>query len=68
MNPVLAGFVGSGCHDAALGRVAIAADNDRAAPQLRSAQDLDGRDELIEVDMQHPAGHHSSVTRRLRCR
>ena len=53
--------VGRRRDDAALGRVAIAADDDRQAPQLGSTQHLDGRDELVEVDVQHPRGHVSSL-------
>jgi hypothetical protein len=53
----LAGGVGSGGDDAALGRVAVAADDQRLAVELRMPQDLDGSQELVEVHVQHPAGH-----------
>ena len=48
-------LVGGGAHDTALGGVAVTADHDGQAAQLRSPQDLDGRDELVEVDVQDPA-------------
>jgi hypothetical protein len=52
-------FVGGAGDDAALGRVAVTADDDRTAAQLRSAQDLYRHDELVEVHVQHPSGHTS---------
>ncbi|MGH9245859.1 MAG: hypothetical protein ACRD29_16375 [Acidimicrobiales bacterium] len=39
-----------------MGRVAGAADDDSKPAQLRPAQHLDGGDELVEVDVQDPAG------------
>ena len=48
------------CHHAALGRVAVAAHHHRAPTQLGSAQHLHRRDELVHVDMEHPAGHIST--------
>ena len=50
----LPGGVRRGRHHAALGRVAAAADDDRQPLELGVPQDLDGRDELVEVDVQHP--------------
>jgi hypothetical protein len=55
------GLVRGGRDDAALGRVPVAADHDWLAPQLRPPQHLDRRDELVEVDVQHPGGHLSSL-------
>ncbi len=55
VHAVGAGLVGRRGHDAALGRVAVTADHDGAAAQLRAAEDLDGGDELVEVDVQDPA-------------
>ena len=48
-------LVGRGGHHPALGRVAAAADDHRQAGQLGAAQHLDRGDELVEVDVQHPA-------------
>ena len=39
-----------------LGGVAPAADDHRLPGELGTPQDFDGRDELIEVDVEHPAG------------
>ena len=50
----LAGLVRRRRHHAALGRVAATADDDRQPRQLGAAQHLDRRDELVEVDVQHP--------------
>ena len=50
-------LVGGGGDDAALRRVAVAADHDRLAAQLGVAQLLDGREELVHVHVQHPLGH-----------
>ena len=50
----LAGRVRRRRHHAALGRVAAAADDHRQALQLGVPQHLDRRDELVEVDVQHP--------------
>jgi len=57
MHAVGARLVGGGADDAALDRVAVATDDDPASPQLRMVQHLDRCDELVEVDVQHPAGH-----------
>jgi len=59
VHSVPAGLVGGGGDHAALCRVAVPADYHRTAAQLGSPQDLDRRDELVEVDMQHPPGHTS---------
>ena len=59
----LARLVGGGAHHAALGGIAVAAHHDRLAEQFRVAKHLDGRDELIEVHMQHPPAHARSLTR-----
>jgi hypothetical protein len=61
MHAMRARLVGRGADHAPLSRIAVAPDNDRPAAQLGAAQQLDGRDELIEVDMQHPAGHATSL-------
>ena len=52
-----AGLVGSGADHPALGRVTGAADHHRESPQLRVTQNLDGGDELVEVDVQYPPSH-----------
>ena len=54
MDAVLAGRVGRRGDDTAAGGVAVAADDHRPPGQLRAAQQLDGRDELIQVDVQDP--------------
>src|SRR5260221_172853 len=51
---------GRGDHPA-LGRIAVAADDQRPPAQLRMPQHLDGRDELVEVHVQYPVGHVQSV-------
>jgi hypothetical protein len=56
-------LVGGGRDHAPLGRVAVAADHDRLAAQLGVAQHLDGGDELIQINVQYPAGHPTSLTR-----
>ena len=38
----------------AAGGVAVAADDDRPPGQLGAAQQFDGRDELVQVDVQDP--------------
>jgi hypothetical protein len=58
-----AGLVGGRGDHAALGRVSVAAHHQRPAAQLGMAQHLDSGDELVEIDMQHPAGHVSVVPR-----
>jgi hypothetical protein len=63
MHAVRARLVGSSADHAALGRIAVTPDDDRATTQLGTAQQFDGRDELIEVHMQHPASHATSLTR-----
>ena len=63
MHAVRACLVGSSTDHAALGRIAVAPDDDRATAQLGTAQQFDGRDELIEVHVQHPAGHATSLAR-----
>jgi hypothetical protein len=55
----LARLVGGRADDAPLGGIAVAADHDRLSPELRPSQHLDGREELVEVDVQHPSGHSS---------
>jgi hypothetical protein len=60
---VLPRLIGGGGHDAALGRVAVASDDDRLALELRTAQHLDSGDELVEVHVQHPSGHALGPTR-----
>jgi len=52
-----AGLVGGRGHHAALRRIPVTADYHRAAAQFRMSQDLDGRDELVKVHVQYPAGH-----------
>jgi hypothetical protein len=42
-----------------LPRVAATADDQGHAGQLRTTQHLDGRDELVEVNMQHPGVEHA---------
>jgi hypothetical protein len=59
VHPVPAGLVRGGGDHAALGRVAVPADDDRPAAQLRPPQDLHGRDELVEVHVQYPDSHTS---------
>jgi hypothetical protein len=46
-------LVGGGCHDAALGRVAVAAADDQSAAQFGPSPDLDSHDELVEVHVQY---------------
>ena len=53
-DAVLPRDVGRGGDDAAPGRVPVPADHHRALRQLRAPQDLDRRDELVEIDVQHP--------------
>ena len=60
VNAELPGLVGRRADDAPLRRIAVAADDDRPAAQLRTAQHLDRGDELVQVDVQHPAGHIST--------
>src|SRR5579875_2911098 len=60
MHAVRPGLVGGGADHPALGGVTVAADDDRPPPQFGTAQHLHGRDELVEVEMQHP-GRHASV-------
>ena len=57
VHAVLASLVRRGADHTALGRVAVTTDDDREPAQLRPAQHLDGGDELVEVDVQHPTGH-----------
>jgi len=57
VHAVFAGFVRGGADHAALGRVTIAADDHWAPAKLGTAQQLDSRDELVHVDVQHPVGH-----------
>jgi hypothetical protein len=59
MHAELAGLVGGGAHHAPFGRVPVAAHDDRFAPQFGPAQHLNSREELVEVDVEHPAGHKS---------
>jgi hypothetical protein len=51
-----------GHHLPRLGRVAAAAHHDRAAAQLRAAQQLDRGHELVEVDVQQPPPRRHMVT------
>ena len=54
-HPERPGLVGRRRHHlAGPGRVAVAADDHRPAGQLGPAQDLDGGEELVEVDVQDP--------------
>ena len=53
-DAVLPRFVRRGRHHAALGRVAVAADDHRQAGELGPAQHLDRGDELVEVHVQDP--------------
>src|SRR5262249_13214696 len=55
-DPVLAGGVRRGRDHAALRRVAATADDHRLPDELGPPQHLHGRDELVEVDVQHPTG------------
>lgn len=48
------------CH-AALGRVTVTSHHDREPAQLRVPQHLDGGEELVQVDVQHPSAHGVSV-------
>ena len=50
-------FVGGGGDDAAFRRVAVAADDDRPAAELRPPEHLDGREELVEVDVEDERCH-----------
>jgi hypothetical protein len=50
----LAGGVGGGGDDPTAGGVAMATDDDRATGQLGVAEELDGGDELIQVDVEDP--------------
>jgi hypothetical protein len=61
MHTELARFVVGRRDDAPLGRVAVAADDDRAAGEFGATKDLDGGDELVEIDVQHGAAHASSM-------
>ena len=65
-DAVLPRLVGRRRHHAALGRVAVAADDHRQAGELGPAQHLDRGDELVEVDVQHPVLDrvHAGRTRR----
>ena len=60
-DAVLAGGVRRGGDDAALGGVAAAPDDHRLAGQLGPAEHLDRGDELVEVDVEHPALAHARV-------
>lgn len=55
-------LVGRRRDDGPLGGVAPAADDDRVARELGVAQHLDRREELVHVDVQHPARHVPMVT------
>ena len=57
------GFVGCGRHHGAFRGVAPTADNDRLASKLRPPEHFDRRDELVEIDVQHPwdSAHATSV-------
>jgi hypothetical protein len=66
VHAVFAGFIGGGADHAASGRVAITADDHWAPAELGTAQQLDSRDELVQVDVQHPVGHIASLPSRLR--
>jgi hypothetical protein len=61
-------LVGGRRHHRAFRRVAAAADDQRHAGQLRTTEHPDRRDELVEVNMQHPPAEHvvhlSSLTPR----
>ena len=57
MHAVRTGFVRRRADHTALGRISVTTDDDRASAKLWPAKHLDGRDELIEVDVQHPRGH-----------
>ena len=54
MHAVRACLVGSSADHAALGRIAVAADHDRPAAQLRMPEYLDRGDELVQVHVQDP--------------
>ena len=54
---MLLGLVGRGAHHAALGRVAVTAHHHGPPAQFGMPEDLDRRDELVEVHVQHPARH-----------
>lgn len=60
-----AGLEGGRRHDRPLSRLAAAADDQGQAGQLWMAQHVDRRDELPEVDMQHPGGEHGGIVSRL---
>ena len=53
-------LVGRRRDDASLGRIATSADHHGQAGELGATQHLDGRDELVEVHVQHPGGRHRS--------
>ena len=57
VHAVLPGLVGRGAHHAALGRVAVTAHHHGPAAQFGMPEDLDRRDELVEVHVQHPPRH-----------
>ena len=61
MHAVSARLVGRGGHDAALGRVPVAADHHGPPAQLGMPQHLNGSDELVEVHMQDPIPHAFSL-------
>ena len=57
------GFIGCGGHHRPFRGVAPTADNDRLARKLRPPEHFDRRDELVEIDVQHPpdSAHATSV-------
>jgi len=61
MHAVSARLVGRGGHNAALGRVPVAADHHGPAAQLGMPEHLDGGDELVEVHVQDPVPHALSL-------
>jgi hypothetical protein len=52
-------LVRGGADDTPFGRVPVTTDDDRLALEVGIAEHLDRREELVEVDVEHPVGHSS---------
>ena len=63
-DAVRAGLVGRRRHHRPLGRVAPPADHHGQPDQLRAAQQLDGDEELVHVDVEHPVLRHPPILAR----
>jgi hypothetical protein len=57
MGAAGASLVAGGRDDRTFARITPPADNDRLAGEFRPPQDLDSRDELIEVEVEDPGRH-----------